>query len=74
MEPDCLKYLFVPIYAEIMSESKLITPPFWEKHQQFFFPGKKQLFTITIELSSHFLDYTVKEMNVRVEKGTLRPS
>lgn len=40
MEPDCLKAYFVPTYADIMSEPQLITPPFWEKHQQTFFLEK----------------------------------
>ena len=33
VEPD----LFVPIYADIMSEPESIRPSFWEKHQQTFF-------------------------------------
>lgn len=37
----CMKSdLFVPIYADIMSEPKLIRPSFWKKHQQTFFLEK----------------------------------
>jgi len=43
MEPGCLKALFVPLCAVVMSEPKVAAPPFWEKHQQTLFLEKTTL-------------------------------